>query len=148
MFAFDERDIQVKIQRGRNKEEKTRLTYMEKGDLEEFWTHLAGRVSCTTEPSSDWSNPHSHPGNDDRLVRNSSRFITWHMLRKICILFVLVIHRSRKTSARSKWLEWTLFYLFIFTVYLIFYQKAAKTTGSSKFHWTFQQNINSNNFMC
>lgn len=76
MFAFDERDIQVKIQRGRNKEEKTRLTYMEKGDLEEFWTHLAGRVSCTTEPSSDWSNPHSHPGNDDRLVRNSSRFIT------------------------------------------------------------------------
>lgn len=44
---------------------KTRLTCMEKEDREEFWTHLAGRASCTIELSSDWLNPHSHPVNND-----------------------------------------------------------------------------------
>lgn len=58
------------------REKKKRLTCMEKGDLEEFWKHLAGQVSCTRAPSSDWSNPRSHPGNDDMLVLNSSHFST------------------------------------------------------------------------
>lgn len=74
---------------------------MEKGDLEEFWTHLAARASCTREPSSDWTNPHSHPGNDDRLGINSSHFFIKDMCFGKYILIIPVRHKGRKTSAKN-----------------------------------------------
>lgn len=74
---------------GVKQEDKTRLTCTEKGDLEEFWTHLAGRASCTIELSSDWSNPHSHPVNDDRLVINCRHFIT-----RRCFVNYIFFHTS------------------------------------------------------